>query len=352
MTGWWPPRIKAAMPSCGAERRGWGLGLAAMLAVASTPALATDITGAGSSFGAPIYGAWGAGAAKATDIRLNYQTIGSGAGQNQVKARTVDFGASDAPMSAAQLQQNGLVQFPTVLGAIVLVVNLPGIDASQLRLTGPLLADIYGGEISMWNDPRIAAENPGVVLPAMPVAPVRRADGSGTTFVFTSYLARVSEHWAHEQGSGTSIEWPVGEGARGNDGIAAAVRNTEGSIGYLEYAYAAGNHMPIAQLRNHHGEVVAADDASFRQAVTTAHWSTDASHSADVLDGDGTGAWPIMAATYVLIPTDRADTPQGRAVREFFTWSMAHGSEAAVTLNYVPLPDDIRASITSLLKAR
>lgn len=346
------------MPSCVAERyrvrgtcRGIGLGAAVMLGLAgATAAHATEIIGAGSSFGAPIYGAWGEGAAHATDIRLNYQTIGSGAGQNQVKARTVDFGASDAPMTAAQLAQFHLIQFPTVMGAIVPVVNLPGVDTSRLCLTGELLARLYAGDITMWNDPRIVAENPDLSLPAIPVAPVRRADGSGTTFVFTSYLGRVSPRWAKEQGSGTSIEWPVGEGARGNDGIAAAVRNTEGSIGYLEYAYAAGNHMAIAEMRNHHGDLVSAGPDSFAQAVTTAHWAADDSHSADVLDGDGPGAWPIMAATYVLIPTDRAGTPQGRAVRAFFDWSMQHGNDAALALRYVPLPDDIRVTIRDLLK--
>ncbi|MCE2563930.1 phosphate ABC transporter substrate-binding protein PstS [Komagataeibacter sp. FNDCF1] len=329
--------------------RGIGAGLAVLLGGAGLPAHATEITGAGSSFGAPIYGAWGAAAARATDIRLNYQTIGSGAGQNQVKARTVDFGASDAPMNAAQLAQNGLLQFPTVMGAIVAVVNLPGVDAGHLRLTGELLARLYAGDITMWNDPAITAENPGVTLPAMPVAPVRRADGSGTTFVFTSYLARVSPRWAKEQGSGTSIEWPVGEGARGNDGIAAAVRNTEGSIGYLEYAYAAGNHMPIVELRNRHGEMVEAGPDSFSRAVSTARWAQDATHAADVLDGNGAGAWPIMAATYVLVPQDRAETAQGRAVRTFFDWSMRNGGEAALSLHYVPLPDDIRATIRGLL---
>ncbi|GCE79298.1 phosphate ABC transporter substrate-binding protein PstS [Komagataeibacter oboediens] len=345
------------MPSCVAERervrgacRGIGLGTAVVLGLAGAAAHATEIIGAGSSFGTPIYGAWGEGVAHDTDIRLNYQTIGSGAGQNQVKARTVDFGASDAPMTAAQLAQFHLIQFPTVMGAIVPVVNLPGVDTSHLHLTGELLARLYAGDITMWNDPRIAAENPDMTLPAMPVAPVRRADGSGTTFVFTSYLARVSPQWAKEQGSGTSIEWPVGEGARGNDGIAAAVRNTEGSIGYLEYAYAAGNHMAIAEMRNHHGDLVAAGPDSFSQAVTTARWATDDSHSADVLDGDGPGAWPIMAATYVLIPTDRADTPQGRAVRAFFDWSMQHGGDAALALRYVPLPDNIRITIRGLLE--
>ena len=337
-------------PSPRQVRHGLGAGLAVLLGLLGARAHATEITGAGSSFGAPIYGAWGAAVARATAIRLNYQTIGSGAGQNQVKARTVDFGASDAPMSAAQLAQNGLIQFPTVLGAIVAVVNLPGVDAGHLHLTGELLARLYAGDITMWNDPAIVAENPGMALPAIPVAPVRRADGSGTTFVFTSYLARVSPRWAKEQGSGTSIEWPVGEGARGNDGIAAAVRNTEGSIGYVEYAYAAGNHMPIVELRNRHGDMVAADPESFRHAVATAHWAQDATHAGDVLDGEGVGAWPIMAATYALLPQDKADTPRGRAVRAFFDWSMQNGGEAALALHYVPLPDDIRATIRGLLR--
>ncbi|WP_041247143.1 phosphate ABC transporter substrate-binding protein PstS [Komagataeibacter medellinensis] len=347
------------MPPCVTNRpatrlrvwRGMSGVLAMLLGTAGLPSLAhaTEITGAGSSFGAPIYGAWGAAVAHATDIRLNYQTIGSGAGQNQVKARTVDFGASDAPMGAAQLAQNNLLQFPTVLGAIVVVVNLPGVDAAHLCLTGELLARLYSGDITMWNDPAIMAENPGMDLPAIPVAPVRRADGSGTTFVFTSYLARVWPRWAKEQGSGTSIEWPVGEGARGNDGIAAAVRNTEGSIGYVEYAYAAGNHMPVVELRNRHGDRVMADQDSFSRAVATARWAQDATHAADVLDGDGAGAWPIMAATYALLPQDRADTPQGHAVRAFFDWSMRNGGEAALSLHYVLLPDDIRATIRDML---
>ncbi|RFD20590.1 phosphate ABC transporter substrate-binding protein PstS [Komagataeibacter melaceti] len=326
-----------------------GLGLVALLGTSCLSAHATEIIGAGSSFGAPIYGAWGEGVSHAMDIRLNYQTIGSGAGQNQVRARTVDFGASDAPMNAEQLAQNGLLQFPTVLGAIVLVVNLPGVDTAHLHLTGELLARLYAGDVTMWNDPRIVAENPGMTLPAMPVAPVRRADGSGTTFVFTSYLARVSPRWAAEEGRGTSIEWPAGEGARGNDGVAAAVRNTEGSIGYLEYAYAAGNHMPMVELRNRHGDLVAADPESFSRAVTSARWAQDATHSADVLDGEGAGAWPIMAATYVLVPLDRAATPQGRAVRAFFDWAMQHGGDAARALGYVPLPAEISTSMRAVL---
>ncbi|MCW4591674.1 phosphate ABC transporter substrate-binding protein PstS [Gluconacetobacter entanii] len=330
---------------------GWiGTGLAVLVAGYASTAGATAITGAGSSFGAPIYGAWGEDAARDVNITLNYQTIGSGAGQNQARARTVDFGASDAPMSATALKDARLAQFPTVMGAIVPVINLPGIADNQLRLTGALVAQIYDGEITSWNDARIAAVNPGLALPDIPVAPVRRADGSGTTFVFTTYLSQSWPQWKAQEGAGTSIQWPVGEGARGNDGIAAAVRNTEGSIGYLEYAYAAGNHMVMARMRNSHGEDVAADNDSFEAAARSAKWEDDATRRVEILDAAGEGAWPIMSATYVLIPTDPTDRARGRAVRDFFVWAFERGDDTARKLQYVPLPQDVKAGIESFLK--
>ncbi|MFT8634550.1 phosphate ABC transporter substrate-binding protein PstS [Novacetimonas hansenii] len=330
---------------------GWiGTGLVVLVAGYAGTAGATAITGAGSSFGAPIYGAWGEDAAKDVGITLNYQTIGSGAGQNQARARTVDFGASDAPMSATALHDARLAQFPTVMGAIVPVINLPGVGDNQLHLTGALLAQVYDGEITSWNDARIAAVNPGLALPDIPVAPVRRADGSGTTFVFTTYLSQSWPQWQAQEGAGTSIQWPVGEGARGNDGIAAAVRNTQGSIGYLEYAYAAGNHMVMAQMRNRHGEDVVAGHASFEAAARSAKWADDATRRVDVLDAAGAGAWPIMAATYVLIPTDPTDPAQGRAVRDFFAWAFDRGDETARKLQYVPLPPEVKVGIESFLK--
>lgn len=331
--------------------QGWiGTGLAITLVAHVGMARATEITGAGSSFGAPIYGAWGEDAARDLGVTLNYQTIGSGAGQNQVRARTVDFGASDAPMSATALEAAHLAQFPTVMGAIVPVVNLPGVADGRLHLTGALLAQIYDGEITSWNDARIAAVNPGLALPDIPVAPVRRADGSGTTFVFTSYLSLSWPAWKAQEGAGTSIQWPVGEGARGNDGIAAAVRNTEGSIGYLEYAYAVGNHMTMVEMRNSHGEDVAASSDSFEAAARSAKWDAGIARHVDVLDAAGQGAWPIMAATYVLIPTDPTDRVRGRAVRDFFAWAFARGDETARRLQYVPLPEEVKTGIVGFLK--
>ncbi|GBQ29498.1 phosphate ABC transporter substrate-binding protein PstS [Gluconacetobacter azotocaptans] len=308
-------------------------------------AMAADIVGAGSSFGAPIYGAWARDAKQATGIALNYQSIGSGAGQNQVLARTVDFGASDAPMNAERLRAGRLMQFPTVMGAVVPVVNLPGLGAGQLRLTGPLLAALYAGDITEWNDPRIAAVNPDLTLPDIPVAPVRRADGSGTTFVFTSYLSRMSPAWKRDQGAATSVAWPTGEGARGNDGVAAAVRNTEGAIGYVEYAFAARNGMSMALLRDRNGDFVAAGADGFAAAARSADWSDTTTFTVDLLDAPGAGAWPIMSATYVLIPVDPADPARAGAVLRFFDWAFRNGDAAARALQYVPLPDAVKAGI-------
>ncbi|KAB8123600.1 phosphate ABC transporter substrate-binding protein PstS [Komagataeibacter medellinensis] len=306
---------------------------------------AADITGAGSSFAAPIYGAWGADARSATGVNLNYQTVGSSAGQNQILAGTVDFGASDVPMERQKLEAAHLFQFPTVMGGIVPVINLPGIAANKLQLDGPTLAAIYRGEIDQWNNPRIAALNPGLKLPDTAIATVHRADGSGTTAVFTGYLAHVSPEWREGQGTGASIAWPGGIGARGNDGVAASVRNTEGAIGYVEYAFAANAHMVTVKLKNHSGVFVSPDMDSFNSAAAAADWK-DASHFAvDLLDTAGVGAWPIMSPTYVLVPVPTGKTAHGADVRKFFGYALKSGDAAAYRLDYVPVPAGVKTDI-------
>jgi len=332
--------------------------LAASLSVAATfcagtaaatlcpaTARATDITGAGSTFAAPIYGAWGAAARQPLGINLNYQALGSGAGQNQVIARTVDFGASDAPVPAAKLSANHLLQFPTVIGGVVVIVNLPGIAINQLKLTGPVLAGLFDGDITDWNDKQIKALNPGVNLPDVPVAAVHRADGSGTTFVFTSYLAKTSAGWKSNVGASTSIAWPTGAGARGNDGVAAVVHNTRGGIGYVEYAYADRNHLTTVELKDKAGQFVQPDLASFAAAAKAADWTGASNFAVDLLDTPGAGAWPIVSATFVLLPTDPKDPKRAAAVTHFFDWAFTNGGAIATKLNYVTLPASVEDSV-------
>ena len=324
-------------------------GLIAGLAMASPlgvdRALAVDITGAGSTFAAPIYGAWGAAAHSALGIGLNYQALGSGAGQNQVIARTVDFGASDAPVAASKLSANSLLQFPTVVGGVVPIVNLPGIAPDQLHLTGDVLAALFSGDISMWNDKQIAALNPGVTLPDIAVAPVHRADGSGTTFVFTSYLAKASNNWKTNVGASTSIAWPAGAGARGNDGVAAVVRNTRGGLGYVEYAFADKNHLTTVELKDRAGAFVAPNLDSFSKAAAAADWAGAKEFAVDMLDTAGAGAWPIVSATYVLLPTNPRDPARGAAVIRFFDWAFTNGGPIATNLKYVTLPAPVQANV-------
>ncbi|MDG6094775.1 phosphate ABC transporter substrate-binding protein PstS [Acetobacter sp. AN02] len=305
---------------------------------------AAEITGAGSSFAGPVYQAWGDGA-KAAGVFLNYQSIGSSAGQNLVAARTVDFGASDAPMKPERLAASHLFQFPTVTGGIVPVVNLPGIGNNTLRLSGPVLAALFDGRISSWRDPRVAALNPGLELPDLPVASVHRADGSGTTFVFTSYLSRVSPEFRDAVGAASSVAWSAGAGARGNDGIGATIRTTVGSIGYVEYSYALNNAIPMVLLQNHDGAFVAAGSASFSAAAARADWAHASHFAADLLDSSGQDVWPVVSATFVLVPDNPADTERAAAVRKFFEYAFANGDKAAVRLSYIPLPEGLRRDI-------
>lgn len=316
----------------------------------SSAVQAEEVTGAGSSFAAPLYQAWSAAAPSGVDVQVNYQTIGSGAGQNQILAGTVDFGASDAPMAPARLAAGRLLQVPTAIGGVVITANVPGVASGDLRLSGPVLAAIYAGSITQWNDARIAALNPGLHLPDQVIAPLHRADGSGTTYVFTDYLAHVSPEWKAGVGKGTSVAWPAGAGARGNDGIAAYVRNTAGSIGYLEYAYAARNHLALVQLQNHAGVFVSPTETSFAQAAQAAQWD-EAELTATLSDATGEQSWPIITTTYVLFPATATPDNEGAAVRRFFRWGLLEGASVTRQLDYVPLPEPIKVLVLKRLGA-
>lgn len=333
------------------------LSLAAFAVVAQTASTtasttAASITGAGSTFAAPIYAKWGDTSRSVTGVQLNYQAIGSGAGINQINNRTVDFGASDMPLAAEQLARHNLMQFPTMIGGVDVIVNLPGIKANELKLTGPILADIYLGNITKWNDPRIAEVNPGLKLPRTAIAPVHRADGSGTTFVFTNYLGMQSPGWKSKVGSSTSVNWPAGAGARGSDGVAGTVKQIAGGIGYDESAYVAQNHLTTVLLRNVAGTFVAPTMAAFEAAAAAADWSKARNFAIDLNDQPGDASWPIESATFVLLPTDPRNPAQNAAVKKFFDWGFTHGDGIARDLLYIPLParvqDRIRADWKSI----
>ncbi len=320
--------------------------LATVMAASITAAQAQQITGAGSTFGAPIYGKWGE-AASETGVKLNYQAIGSGAGINQINNRTVDFGASDMPVPADQLATHKLMQFPTVIGGVVMIVNIPGVGANQLKLTGELVSAIYLGEITKWNDPKLVAVNPGVTLPSLAIAPVYRADGSGTTFVFTDYLSMQSPDWKSKVGSSTSVKWAAGNGAKGSDGVAATVRQVRGGIGYVESAYAAQNKLTTTMLRNKSGAFVAPTMDSFAAAAASADWSKVQNFAIDLNDQPGAQSWPIESATFVLLPTDPKDPAQSAAVEKFFDWGFSKGGTLATQLLYIPLPASVQGAVRS-----
>ena len=326
--------------------------LAIALAAVSFGAQAQQITGAGSSFAAPIYGKWAEAAAAPTGVKLNYQSIGSGAGINQINNRTVDFGASDMPVKAADLEAHHLVQFPAVIGGVVIAVNLPGIEANQLKLTAEILAEIYLGKITKWNDDRIVELNRGLTLPNLAIAPVYRADGSGTTFVFTDYLSLVDPTWKSTVGSATSVKWPVGSGGKGNEGVASVVRQVKGGIGYVESAFAEKNHLATTQLRNKAGFFVKPDMESFAAAAASADWSVVQNFAIDLNDEPGEKSWPIESATFVLLPTDAKDPAQSQAVLKLFDWSFANGAKIATDLLYVPLPQAVQNAIRASWKTQ
>ncbi len=313
-------------------------------------AKAVDFTGAGASFPAPAYTAWGAEYKAKSGSSLNYQSIGSGGGQKQILARTVDFGASDAPMDHAKLEEGKLLQFPTVIGSVVAIVNLEGLKANELKLDGATLADIYLGKIAKWNDPAIAKLNPGVKLPDIAILPVYRSDGSGTTYVFTAYLADVSGDWKGKVGSATSVQWAAGNGAKGNDGVAGAVKNAVGSIGYVEYVYAASNKLVTTQLANKAGKFVNPTVESFQAAAANADWKGAQDFAASMINTAGDTTWPIVSATYILLPKDPKDTAASAEAMKFFDWAYAEGGSVAEKLHYIPLPKSVQDEVRKAWK--
>lgn len=316
------------------------LAAAALLAgAAAAPSNAQEVTGAGASFPAPLYSRWAADYNKATNVRINYQSVGSGAGLRQIRGKTVDFGASDMPLTDDELKKDGLIQFPTVIGGVVPVINVSGIQTRQLRLTGALLSDIYLGKITRWNDPAIVALNKDVKLPDAQIAVVRRADGSGTTFIFTNYLSKVSAEWKSRVGEGTAVNWVVGMGGKGNEGVSAFVQRLPNSIGYVEYAYAKQNKQPYALLQNAAGSFVAPDDATFAAAAAGADWAR--TFFQILTNQPGKDAWPITGATFIMMH-ERQDKPQQAAASlRFFDWAFRNGDKAATDLDYVPLPEAV-----------
>lgn len=314
------------------------LSMVAASACLCAGAIAADITGAGATFPYPVYAKWAQAYKEATGTRLNYQAIGSGGGIKQIKAKTVDFGASDMPLKAEELAASGLVQFPVILGGVVPVVNLDGIRAGQLKLSGEVLADIYLGQITKWNDARITAMNPGVRLPASSITVVHRADGSGTSFLWTDYLSKVSPAFKQKVGAGTAVKWPVGIGGKGNEGVAANVQRIRGSIGYVEYAYAKKNNIAFTQLKTKDGRFVSPDNASFQQAAAGAPWGSVPGFGVILTNQAG---WPITGASFVLMQKQQADAARGTEVLKFFDWSFKNGGKMASDLDYVALPDAV-----------
>ena len=318
----------------------------AALGTASHAALAQDVTGAGASFPAPVYAKWADAYNKATGARINYQSIGSGAGLKQIAAKTVDFGASDAPLKDDELAKEGLVQFPMVIGGVVPVVNVKGIAPGQLRLTGQVLGDIYLGKITKWNDPLITALNPGVALPDAAITVVRRADGSGTSFNFTNYLSKVNPEWKAKVGEGTAVNWPTGAGGKGNEGVSAFVQRLPNSIGYVEYAYAKQNKMAFTLLQNQAGNFVAPDDDTFKAAAANADWRKS---FYQVLTGQpGKDSWPITAATFIMMHKVQDKPVNAGNALKFFDWAYASGDKMAAELDYVPMPDSVKALVRKL----
>ena len=315
----------------------------AALAAAASLGHAQDVTGAGATFPAPIYAKWADAYNKATGVRINYQSVGSGAGIRQIKAKTVDFGATDMPLKDDELAKDGMVQFPTVIGGVVPVINVKGITPGQLKLTGQVLGDIYLGKVAKWNDVAIAALNPGVALPDAPIAVVRRADGSGTTFIFTNYLSKLNAEWKDKAGEGTAVNWPTGAGGKGNEGVSAFVQRLPNSIGYVEYSYAKQNKMSHVMMRNQAGNFVGPDEDNFKAAAAGADWSK--SFYQILTEQAGKDAWPLTGATYVLMYKSQDKPASAASALKFFDWAYASGDKMASDLEYVALPDSLKTLI-------
>ncbi|APR36501.1 phosphate ABC transporter substrate-binding protein PstS [Paraburkholderia sp. SOS3] len=311
---------------------------------------ATDITGAGSTFAAPIYTKWADAYQKSGGGKVNYQGIGSSGGIKQIIAKTVDFAGSDAPLKDDELSKDGLFQFPTVVGGVVAAVNLPGIKAGELVLSGEVLGDIYLGKIKKWNDPAIAALNPKVKLPDTDIAVVRRADGSGTTFIWSNYLSKVNNEWKTKVGEGTTVNWPTGTGGKGNDGVAAFVQRLPGAIGYVEWAYAKQNHMTYTAMKNESGAVVEPKTETFKAAAAGADWSK--TFYQILTNEPGKDAWPVVGATFVLLHTTQDKPSEGAETLKFFDWAFKNGGQAAADLDYISLPQSVVDQIKSQWKTK
>jgi phosphate transport system substrate-binding protein len=312
------------------------------LLLSTAPALAeTTINGAGATFPYPVYGQWAWLYNKDTGVKLNYQSIGSGGGIKQIKAKTVEFGASDAPLTAAELDEAGLLQFPMIMGGVVPVINVPGIAAGQLKLSGSTLAEIFLGKIGKWNDAAIAKENPGLTLPDTAITVVYRADGSGTTWIFTNYLSKVSQFWKDSVGNDKSVKWPSGVGGKGNEGVAAYVQRIKGSIGYVEYAYALQNKLTYSQLQNRAGAYVSPTSESFQAAAANADWANAKGFYLVLTDQPGKDSWPITGASFILVYKEQADAAKAKAVLSFFDWCYRNGGSTAEKLDYVPIPEKV-----------
>ncbi len=308
--------------------------------------VAQDVTGAGASFPAPIYAKWADAYNKAVGARINYQSVGSGAGIRQIKAKTVDFGASDAPLSDADLAKDGMVQFPTVIGGVVPVVNIKGISPGQLKITGAVLGDIFLGKVTKWNDPVLVSLNPGVPLPDADIAVVRRADGSGTSFIFTNYLSKMNAEWKTKVGEGTAVNWPTGAGGKGNEGVSAFVQRLPNSIGYVEYAYAKQNKMSYLQMRNKDGVYVQPTDTAFKAAAAGADWSK--TFYQILTEQPGKDSWPLTGATFILMYKQQDKPASASNTLKFFEWAYVNGDKMADDLDYVPLPAAVKDLVRKL----
>ena len=321
------------------------LAAGAIAAAATMTASAADISGAGATFPYPIYAKWADTYKKETGVGLNYQSIGSGGGIKQIQAKTVTFGASDMPLKAEQLQKDGLIQFPTVMGGVVPVINVEGIKPGDITLDGPTVAKIFLGEIKTWNDAAIQKLNPSAKLPSQAIAVVHRSDGSGTTFIFTDYLSKVSGDWKSKVGVNTAVEWPLGIGAKGNEGVANNVANTKGSIGYVEYAYAKQNKLTFTKLINKDGKAVAPTAEAFMSAAAGADWQGTPGFAVLLTDQAGAGSWPIAGATFILIHKQPQDPVAASEALKFFAWAYAKGDKMAEDLDYVPMPDKVVTAV-------
>src|SRR6186997_1157212 len=327
------------------------LAVGAVAAAIAYPAMAIDISGAGATFPYTVYAKWADAYKKATGNGLNYQSIGSGGGIKQITARTVAFGASDMPLKPEELEKIGVIQFPTVMGGVVPVINLEGIKSNDITLDGPTLSKIFMGEVKAWDDPAIVKLNPKAKLPKQAIAVVHRSDGSGTTFIFTNYLSKVNADWKSKVGNNTAVEWPVGIGAKGNEGVANNVANTKGSIGYVEYAYAKQNKMTTISMINKDGKAVAPNAKAFQAAAANADWNSQPGYGVILANQPGDQSWPMTAATWILLYKKPADVPATAEALKFFAWSYAKGDKMAEELDYVPMPDKVVKDIEKMWSA-